>query len=42
MLALNSVSSDKVVLRPCGTNALFEIGNTEYTTESGYVSPCRD
>lgn len=42
ILALNAISSDKVVLRPCGTNALFEIGNTEYTTESGYVSPCRD
>lgn len=42
ILALNAISSDKVVLRPCGTNALFEIGNTEYTTESVYVSPCRD
>lgn len=42
MLALNAISSDQIVLRPCGTNALFEIGNTEYTTESSYVSPCRD
>lgn len=42
LLVLNSISSDKVVLRPCGQNALFEIGNTEYTTEGGYVSPCRD
>ena len=42
LLVLNSISSDKVVIRPCGQNALFEIGNTEYTTESGYISPCRD
>lgn len=41
-LALSTLRSEKVILKPAGANALLTICNPDYETEQTFISPCRE